>query len=101
MRCQNRCLSSHRKEKQRQTVVYGSLESVGVPMSGINGGLPAVDQNVDGVGNEIPNAYSTSGMDYEMHRLELSFASWLTEVRLVTSIGKRLIILSACASSQC
>ncbi len=32
------------------TVVYGSFVSVGVPMSGMKGGIPAVDQNVAGVG---------------------------------------------------
>lgn len=44
----------------RLAVVYGSFVSVGVPMSGMKGGMPAVDQKVPGVGNEIPNANWTS-----------------------------------------
>ena len=43
-----------RKEKLEVTVVYGSLESVVVPISGMKGGWPAVDQNVCFVGKVIP-----------------------------------------------
>ena len=42
--------------KKELTVVYGSLESVVVPMSGMKGGWPAVDQNVCFAGKAIPKA---------------------------------------------
>ena len=39
------------------TSKYGSLEFVGVPSSGMNGGEPAVVNTVAGVGNVKLNAY--------------------------------------------
>ena len=44
------------EEHFKLTSRYGSFEFVVVMASGLNGGLPPVDQNVPGVGNVRPNA---------------------------------------------
>lgn len=47
--CNDKTSADESIAKEVLTVVYGSFVSVGVPMSGMNGGIPSVEKNVAGV----------------------------------------------------